>query len=276
MSRAEKSFRLSTVVAAGVATGLAGCASNSRDQDLAYIERPVEQLYLTGTEAFERKRFEEAVQYFNEVERQHPYSEWASRAQVMTAYAHYQSRNFDEVIAAADRYLALHPGSDSAAYAYYLKAVSYFEQIMDVGRDQGITENAKVALTDVIRRFPDTDYARDSQLKLDMVNDQLAGKEMTVGRWYLRNDQHLAAINRFRTVVTEFSTTSHAPEALYRMVEAYLTLGLLKEAEETAAVLGYNDPTSVWYSDAYRLITGEGGSLDVAPSGERRRFLGIF
>ena len=259
-----------------VATALAGCASDGRSQDLAYVERPVEQLYLTGTESFEKRRFDEAVQFFNEVERQHPYSEWASRAQIMTAYAHYQSRNFEEAIAAADRYLSLHPGSDSADYAYYLKAVSYFEQIMDVGRDQGITENAKAALLDVTRRFPDSDYAKDARIKLDMVNDQLAGKEMTVGRWYLRNDQHLAAINRFRTVVTDYGTTTHAEEALYRMVEAYLSIGLLDEAQKAAAVLGYNHPASDWYATAYYLVTGEGGKLDVAPTGERKKFLGIF
>ncbi len=268
--------RTSIAMSIALAGVLGACSSSGRSQDLAYVERPVEQLYLTGTEAFEKRRFAEAVQYFNEVERQHPYSEWASRSQIMTAYAHYQSRDFEEAIAAADRYLGLHPGSESAPYAYYLKAVSYFEQIMDVGRDQGITENAKAALLDVVRRYPDTDYAKDARIKLDMVNDQLAGKEMTVGRWYLRNDQHLAAINRFRTVVSDFGTTSHAEEALYRMVEAYLSLGLLQEAQEAAAVLGYNHPSSDWYASAYFLVTGEGGSLDVTPTGERKKFLGIF
>lgn len=259
-----------------VTTGALSACGGRRSQDLAYVERPVEQLYLTGTESMERGRYEQAIAYFNEVERQHPYSEWASRSQIMSAYTSYEARRYDDAISSAQRYINLHPGNDTAAYAYYLIAISYFEQIVDVGRDQGITENAKAALLDVVNRFPDSDYARDARLKLDMVNDQLAGKEMAVGRWYLRNGQHLAAVNRFRTVVASFGTTSHAPEALYRLVEGYLTLGLTEEAQAAASVLGYNHPKTVWYADAYELLTGEGITLAVEPEAERKKFLGIF
>ncbi len=271
----ERQTRLIALMLAGTGV-LTACQTAKRNQDLAYVERPVEQLYLTGTSAMERGRYDDAILYFNEVERQHPYSEWASRSQLMTAYTSYEARRYDEAILAARRYIDLHPGNDETAYANYLIAISYFEQIVDVGRDQGTTEFAKTALLDVIRGHPDSDYAKDAQLKLDMVNDQLAGKELAIGRWYLRNNQALAAINRFRTVVTEYSTTSHAPEALYRMVESYLTLGLVEEAREAAAVLGYNHPRSDWYADAYVLVTGQGASLDIQPEGQRRKFLGVF
>ena len=271
----ERQTRLIALLLAGTGV-LTACQTAKRNEELAYVERPVEQLYLTGTDAMERGRYDDAILYFNEVERQHPYSEWASRAQIMTAFTAYEARRYDEAITAARRYIELHPGNDETAYANYLIAICYFEQIVDVGRDQGTTEFAKSALTDVIRGYPDSDYAKDAQLKLDMVNDQLAGKELAIGRWYLRNNQALAAINRFRTVVTDYPTTSHSPEALYRMVEGYLTLGLVDEAQETAAVLGYNHPGSDWYADAYTLVTGQGASLDVIPAGQRRKFLGVF
>lgn len=265
---------LATLLLTGGA--VSGCASTTRSQDLAYVERPVEQLYLNATERLESGRYDEAVQYFNEVERQHPYSEWASRSQLMVAYANYEARRYEEAISSAQRYLGLQQGSDGAAYAYYLIALSYFEQIVDVGRDQGTTEFARDALLEVVRRFPESDYARDARLKLDMVNDQLAGKEMTVGRYYLRNDQTLAAINRFSTVVTEYGTTSHAPEALYRLIEGYLTLGLVDEAKAAGAVLAFNHPDTRWYEDAYGLLTGRGVALDVAPEGKRKKILGLF
>ncbi|HAE28635.1 MULTISPECIES: outer membrane protein assembly factor BamD [Hyphomonas] len=248
-----------------VAVSLTACQSREkRQRELAYVERPVEQLYNQAGRELDSRDFETAILLFNEVERQHPYSEWARKAMVMTAYAHYERHNYDEAISAAQRYISLHPGGSEAAYAYYLIAISQFEQIVDVGRDQGMTEQTKASLQDVLRRFPNSEYARDAEVKLDMVNDQLAGKEMEVGRWYLRSNQTLAAINRFRTVVQDYDTTSHSEEALYRLVEAYLSLGMRPQATEAAATLGYNYPDSDWYKMAYNLMTSEGVMLDAS------------
>ena len=248
-----------------VAVSLTACQSREkRQRELAYVERPVEQLYNQAGRELDSRDFETAILLFNEVERQHPYSEWARKAMVMTAYAHYERHNYDEAISAAQRYISLHPGGSEAAYACYLIAISQFEQIVDVGRDQGMTEQTKASLQDVLRRFPNSEYARDAEVKLDMVNDQLAGKEMEVGRWYLRSNQTLAAINRFRTVVQDYDTTSHSEEALYRLVEAYLSLGMRPQATEAAATLGYNYPDSDWYKMAYNLMTSEGVMLDTS------------
>jgi len=207
----------------------------------------------------------QAVDYFQEVERQHPYSEWSRRAILMQAFAHYQANDYDEAIADADRFISLYPGNQAAAYAHYIKAICYFEQIVDVGRDQAATGQALDNLREVTARYPHTEYALDARLKIDMVNDQLAGKEMTIGRWYLRQNDTLAAIGRFKTVVERYQTTSHAPEALYRLVEAYLTLGLTAEAKRDGAVLGYNYPGDQWYIDAYNLLTSKGLRPAVVP-----------
>lgn len=262
----SKSSRVAliAVLAALPLAACAGAAKKTKPQ-LAYIERPVELLYATGAKALDRGRYDEGVAYLEEVERQHPYSEWSRRAILMQAYAHYQSNDYEDSIAAADRFISLYPGSPSAPFAYYLKAVCYFEQIADVERDQGFTENALAALRDVAVRFPSSEYAQDARLKIDMVNDQLAGKEMAVGRWYLREGQPLAAINRFKTVLDKYQTTTHAPEALYRMVEANLTLGLQDEALRNGAVLGYNYPGDRWYLDAYKLLTDKGLQPITAP-----------
>lgn len=249
------------------------CQSSRRAQDLAYVERPVEQLYTQATEELDRRDYDDAIMLFNEVERQHPYSEWARRSNMMSAFASYESRRYDDAISTSQRYLALNPAGQGAPYAYYLIAISHFDQITDVGRDQRTTELARDALTDVIRRYPESDYARDAGVKLDMVQDQLAGKEMEIGRWYLRRNQHLAALNRFRTVVDEFDTTSHVPEALHRIVETYLSIGLREEARTAGAVLGYNYPDSVWYSDTYNLLTGEGLDPDAVSEARRRTWL---
>lgn len=262
--------RVSAVVlACVVSVALSGCLGpRGRQPRLQYQERPVEVLYSVGLERLDQRRFGEAVQFFQEVERQHPYSPWSRRAILMQVYAQYQRNNYEEAIAAADRFIQLYPGSPQASYAYYMKAICYFEQIVDVGRDQAATQQALVALTDVTRRFPSTQYATDARVKIDMVNDQLAGKEMEIGRWYLRRDQPLAAVGRFRRVIEQYQTTSHTPEALYRLVEAYLTLGLTQEAERNAAVLGHNFPGSRWYSDAYNLVTRQGGRLETEPQEE--------
>nr|MDQ2861156.1 outer membrane protein assembly factor BamD [Pseudomonadota bacterium] len=191
-----------------------GCSLlKKKKPTLAYEERPVELLFSVGADDLDRHQWNDAVNYFREVERQHPYSEWSRRAILMTAYAHYEANNYAEAIADADRFIALYPGNPSTAYAYYLKAVCYFEQIVDVNRDQASTENAQVAMHEVVKRYPNTQYATDARLKLDMVSDQLAGKEMTVGRYYLKNGDPIAAIGRFRNVVDRYQTTSHTPEA---------------------------------------------------------------
>jgi outer membrane protein assembly factor BamD len=259
----------SLIVLAG-ALALGGCqTSQNRAKELAYVERPVEQLYNQAAAELDKRDYVEAIQLFNEVERQHPYSEWARKSMVMSAYASYQSRDYDEAVSAAQRYIGLHPGGSEAPYAYYLVAISQFDQIVDVGRDQAVTEKAKAALQDIVRRFPESEYARDASLKADMVNDQLAGKEMEVGRWYLRSNQTLAAVNRFATVVRDFDTTSHTEEALHRLVEGYLTLGLKEQALAAGATLGYNYPDSDWYAMSYRLLTNQG--LDPEKLDEKTR-----
>lgn len=262
---------ITLVVIAAVALG--GCSVlHKKKPSLAYQERPVELLYSVGAERLDRHRWSEAVQYFGEVERQHPYSEWSRRAILMTAYAHYESNAYAEAIADADRFIALYPGNASTVYAYYIKSICYFEQIVDVGRDQASTQDAQLALAEVVKRYPNTEYALDARLKLDMTGDQLAGKEMTIGRYYLRSGDPIAAIGRFRTVVDKYQTTSHAPEALYRLVEADLTVGLIKDAQENGAVLGFNYPGDPWYADAYRLLTSHGMRPGVSPGGERSLF----
>lgn len=261
---------LATTVSALVLTA---CQNSNRRAELAYVERPVEQLYARATEELDLRDYDQAILLFNEVERQHPYSEWARRSSLMSAFASYESRAYDEAIGTAQRYLSLNPAGQGASYAYYLIAVSYFDQIMDVGRDQKTTELARDALRDVIRRYPETDYARDATIKLDMVQDQLAGKEMEIGRWYLRRNQHLSAMNRFRTVVSDYDTTSHTPEALHRLVEVYLATGLKQEALAAGAVLGYNYPETVWYRYSYRLLSGQGLDPEATSEDQQRTWL---
>jgi len=233
--------------------GLAACAS---DKAPAYVERPVEELYNSAMDQLLTSQYEEAARLFDEVERQHPYSVWASKAQLMAAYAYYQDNKYDEAINALDRFIQLHPGNRDAAYAYYLRAISYYEQISDVGRDQKMTQLALEGLDEVVRRFPESRYARDATLKVDLARDHLAGKHMDIGRFYQSKGEYLAAINRFRIVVQDFQTTTHVPEALHRLVESYLALGLTEEAQATAAVLGYNFPGNTWYAESYVLLTG--------------------
>jgi outer membrane protein assembly factor BamD len=252
---------------------VAGCSSlrPKPKAHLAYEERPVELLYSTGADRMDRHLWSQAVDYFQEVERQHPYSEWSRRAILMQAFAHYQDNNYDEAIADSDRFLSLYPGNAASAYAHYLKAICYFEQIVDVGRDQAAAGQALDNLREVTTRYPHTEYALDARLKIDMVNDQLAGKEMNVGRWYLRQGDTLAAIGRFKTVVDRYQTTSHTPEALYRLVESYLTVGLIDEAKKNGAVLGYNYPGDAWYQDAYNLLTSKGLRPAIAPVERNKR-----
>jgi outer membrane protein assembly factor BamD len=262
------SGRATVVVVLIAAIALSGCSvfNKKKKPTLVYEERPVELLYNAGADRLDRHQWSEAVNYFREVERQHPYSEWARRSILMTAYAHYQANDYAEAISDANQFISLYPGNVSTPYAYYLKATCYFEQIVDVGRDQASTSEAGEALREVAKRYPYSEYAADARLKIDMVQDQLAGKEMTIGRFYLRNGDPMGAIGRFRTVVEKYQTTSHVPEALYRLVEAYLTVGLIGEAKRNGAVLGYNYPGDPWYAEAYGLLTSRGYKPQVAPT----------
>ncbi|MDE0202209.1 MAG: outer membrane protein assembly factor BamD [Rhodospirillaceae bacterium] len=230
---------------------LAGCATGDEE---AYVERSVEELYNEAMDSLLADDLAAAVAGFLEVERQHPYSVWATRSQIMSAFVYYQGNRYDEAIAAAERFVELHPGHRDAAYGYYLIAISHYEQISDVGRDQKTTALALQALDEVARRFPDSVYARDARLKIDLARDHLAGKEMTVGRYYLRRGNPVAAIGRFRMVVEQYQTTSHTPEALHRLTEAYLALGVPNEAQTSAAVLGHNYPGNRWYQHSYALL----------------------
>jgi outer membrane protein assembly factor BamD len=236
------------------AVALAAC---SGDDEQVYVERPVEELYNEAVDAVEVQEYNEAADLFLEVERQHPYSIWATKAQLMSAFSYYSNGDYDDAILASDRFIQLHPGNRDVAYAYYLKALSYYEQITDIGRDQRITELAEQSLEEVVRRFPESQYAGDSRLKLDLTRDHLAGKEMEVGRYYHERGNHLAAINRYRNVIENYQTTTHAPEALHRLTEAYTALGIEPEARSNAAVLGHNFPGSDWYIDSYVLVEGE-------------------
>src|SRR5713226_10767141 len=239
--------------AAALVCALTSCGGAKKE---AYVEKPVDDLYNKAMDELAEERYATAAKTFEEVESQHPYSVWATKGQLMAAYALYEAGSYGEAIISADRFIQLHPGHRDIAYAYYLKAISYYVQITDVGRDQKITELALKALDDVVRRFPDSKYARDAKLKLDFTRDHLAGKEMEIGRYYLKRWEYLAAMNRFKRVIDNYQTTTHVPEALERLVECDLALGLVKEAKDNASVLGYNYPGSHWYGDAYALMTG--------------------
>jgi outer membrane protein assembly factor BamD len=253
------------------ALGLSGCGSS--DDNASYVEQPVEQLYNRGLDQLSEQDYKKAAQSFEEVDRQHPYSVWATKAQLMAAFAYYESNKYDEAVIALDRFIQLHPGHRDLPYAYYLKALCYYEQISDVGRDQRVTQQALDALAEVVKRFPDTPYARDARLKVELCIDHLAGKEMEVGRFYQKQQQYVGAINRYRVVIERYQTTTHVPEALHRLVESYLSLGVKSEAQEAAAVLGYNYPGSEWYQDSYFLMTGEGTRPPDEKSGW---FFGLF
>jgi outer membrane protein assembly factor BamD len=256
-----------------LAASLAACGGAKKD---AYIEKPVDDLYNQAMDEMVEERYGQAAKTFDQVESQHPYSVWATKSQLMGAYALYENGSYGEAIVAADRFIQLHPGHRDIAYAYYLKAISYYVQIVDVGRDQKITEQALKALDDVVRRFPDSRYARDAKLKLDFTRDHLAGKEMEIGRYYLKRAQYLAAMNRFKRVIDNYQTTTHVPEALERLIECDLALGLTKEAQANAAVLGYNYPGSEWYVDGYALVTGSGNPGETQEGWVGRTFGSLF
>ena len=242
-------------VACAVIVPAGGCARNQTGADTQYIARDVNTLYALAKRTLDQSRYEEAAKLFDEVERQHPYSVWARRAQLMSSFSYYLGKKYPEAISSAQRFLTIHPGNKDAPYAHYLIAMSHYQQIEDVTRDQASTQNAANAFGELMRRYPESRYASDARLKLDLINDHLAGKEMEVGRFYQRSGKWLAATLRFRKVVEQYQTTNHTPEALERLVECYLALGIPQEAQKSAAVLGRNYPGSEWYHRAYKLIS---------------------
>jgi len=256
--RPTSRFPLFSIAMAGT-LALSACSwfdksSEGDDADTKYVERPVELIYAEAWKHIRERNWTAAAKQFDEVERQHPYSIWARRAMLMSAFSYYQANKYQDAINTADQYIQLHPGSQEVAYAFYLKAMSLYEQITDVGRDQTNTEQALTALEDVVQRFPNTEYARDALLKIDLTQDHLAGKEMEVGRYYLRRGDYIGAINRFRVVVERYQRTPQIAEALERLTEAYYALGVYDEAKTAAAVLGANYPGSRWYQDSYDLL----------------------
>ena len=263
-----KKWRLVAVVflmAAG-----AGCtASNDK---AAYKDESVEFLYNKAMDSAAAGNYRTAAPLFDEVERQHPYSVWATQAQLMAAYSLYQSNQYDEAVNALERFIQLNPSNPNTVYAYYLKGLSFYERIVDVGRDQKITKMALETFTELIKRYPDSEYARDVKLKIDLTRNHLAGKEMEIGRFYMERSHYLAAINRFRKVISDFDTTEQVPEALHRLTESYLAIGLNDEAAKTAAVLGYNYPGSAWYQGSYDLIVN--GTLP-SDKEEKRGMFGL-
>lgn len=248
--------KLALLAAAASALVLtSGCAGRGgKAKDTAFVARDVDTLYVAAKDKLDRGDTKLAAALFDEVERQHPYSPWARRAQLMSAFSYYVAKDYTKAIQSAQRFLSIHPGNRDAPYAYYLIGLSYYEQISDVDRDQKITTQALTAMNEVVRRYPNTRYAADARLKIDLINDHLAGKEMEIGRFYERSGRWLAASLRFRNVIETYQTTSHTPEALFRMVETNLVIGAQEEAQKYAAVLGANYPGSEWYQKAYGLM----------------------
>jgi len=247
-----------------LAISLGGCGTGSlwdkfTAKDDTFVEEPADKLYNEGLYMMNEKKDPKAAsKKFEEVDRQHPYSDWARKSLLMSAYSFYQAGDYDSCIGAATRYVTLHPGSPDAAYAQYLIAASHYDQIPDISRDQTRTEKAIAALEEVIRKYPTSEYATQAKAKLEGARDQLAGREMNVGRYYMEKKDYTAGINRFKTVVTRYQTTRHVEEALYRLTEAYMTIGIVGEAQTAAAVLGHNFPDSRWYKDAYNLVKSGG------------------
>jgi outer membrane protein assembly factor BamD len=271
--------RSSLICALALTTALAGCSGIGNGvsriiggaSTVPLDTYTAEQIFQRGEFELERKREDDAAFYFGEVERLYPYSEWAKRALIMQAFAYHKDKDYENSRGAAQRYIDVFPTDDDAAYAQYLLALSYYDQIEDVGRDQGLTFQALQGLRTVIELYPDSEYARSAILKFDLAFDHLAGKEMEIGRYYLRRDHYTAAINRFRVVVEDFQTTTHTPEALHRLVEGYLSLGLTDEAQTAGAILGHNYRGTDWYEDSFKLLKGRGLELEAAGDGWLRQ-----
>jgi len=263
----RRAMRVRVIALALLVIPLAACSSWFGDKDALPPDEPADKLYNEGLYLLnQRQDYKGAVKKFEEVERQHPYSEWARKALIMATYGHYQANEYEETIATGQRYVTLHPGSPDAAYAQFLIGSSYFDQITDISRDQARTEKAVAALDEVARKYPNTEYAVSAKRKMDVARDQLAGKEMAVGRYYMEKKDFTGAINRFKIVVTQYQTTRHVEEALMRLAESYLSLGIMPEAQTAAAVLGHNFPDSRWYQDAYKLVK-TGGAEPVEDKG---------
>ena len=256
--------RAKLVGAIVVGLGLAACSDNGRVErgDVDFENYSAQQIFERAEYDLARRNPGMAAEVFGEVERLYPYSEWAKRALIMQAYSYHQDKDYENSRSAAQRFIDFYPTDEDAAYAQYLLALSYYDQIDEVGRDQGLTFQALQSLRQVIERYPDSEYARSAILKFDLAFDHLASKEMEIGRYYLRRDNFTAAINRFRVVVEDFQTTTHTAEALHRLVEAYLSLGLTDEARTAGAILGYNFRGTEWYEDSYKLLTGRGLTLE--------------
>ncbi len=274
------------------ALALSACAGDSDDK-LKQADQPVGNLYNDAYDQLQDENYKKAADLFEEVERQHPYSNWATQADLMAAYTQYQGLHYDDAITDLDRFIQLHPGHKDIAYAYYLKALCNFEQINDSRRDQTSTQLALAGFEDVVRRFPDSAYAKDAANKIALCRDRIAAQDMDVGRYYQSHDLYISAIKRFRDVAENYQTTTHTPEALLRLVECYKALGLDGEAQRTAAVLGYNYPASPWYKDSYALVgqvnytkqdkvmkfaqpAEPAGSKQTAPDNEPGWFSGMF
>jgi len=237
---------------------LAGCSKSPEVDELGFTDKPAETLYNEGLALVNSGRMEAAAKKFKEIDQVYPYSEFARRGMIMSAFTNYRSGQFPEAVNSAKRYITLYPGSEDAAYAQYLVGQSYYRQVLDVTRDQEMTEKALTAMAELIQRYPDSEYADDAANKIRITQDQLAGKEMQVGRYYLNKRRYVAAINRFKAVVSVYQTTRHTEEALARLTESYLSLGVVDEAQTAAAVLGHNFPESKWYKDAYNLLESGG------------------
>jgi outer membrane protein assembly factor BamD len=257
--RARAAWLAAALIFIPLTLPLMGCSLFNKDDDYV-AENPADSLYNQGLYLLNTKQdYKEAAKKFDEVDRENPYSEWARKALLMSAYAYYQAELYDDCVNSAKRYVTLHPGSPDAAYAQYLIGSSYYDQILDVSRDQARAEKAIDALQQVVRKYPSSEYAVSAQKKIGMARDQIAGKEMDVGRFYLNKRDFIGAINRFKVVVTQYQTTRHVEEALMRLSECYVALGIIDEAQTAAAVLGHNFPDSAWYKDAYRLVKTAGG-----------------
>lgn len=252
----SKMTRIGAVaLACAIVLPVAGCGGGNKNvSDTGYIARDVNTLYSLAKQRLDQRSYADAAKLFDEVERQHPYSVWARRAQMMSAFSHYMARDYNETISSAQRFLTIHPGNKDAPYAHYLIAMSYYEQLEDVTRDQRTTQQALDAFGELARRYPDSRYASDARQKMSLLSDHLAGKEMEIGRFYERSGRWLAANLRFRNVVEKYQTSGHTPEALHRMVETYLALGIPMEAQKSAAVLAANYPGSEWYKRSFELI----------------------
>jgi outer membrane protein assembly factor BamD len=264
MSNLTRTAAIVLVCSSLVAAG--GCAKNRSGSDTGYVARDVNTLYALAKKSLDQGDYEQAAKLFDEVERQHPYSVWARRAQLMSAFSYYIAKKYTEAVSSAQRFLTIHPGNKDAPYAHYLIAMSYYEQIADVTRDQRTTQQALDAFGELVRRYPESRYASDARLKMDLLNDHLAGKEMEIGRFYERSGKWLAANLRFRKVIEDYQTTSHTPEALERLVETYLALGVREEAHKSAAVLAANYPGSKWYNRAYQLMQRHPAPQQVEPA----------